>query len=91
MANTVLLTNGVRVNYDEAVAREKTFKFGPVTVRVPADEAAAPKERLSRDRIVDIALEQMAESGYDAVSMRSIARALGTGPASLYAHVANKD
>jgi AcrR family transcriptional regulator len=50
-----------------------------------------PKERLSRERIVDTALAQMAEDGYDAVSMRSLARALGTGPASLYAHVANKD
>jgi AcrR family transcriptional regulator len=30
------------------------------------------------------------EHGYDAVSMRKIAQELGTGPASLYAHVANK-
>lgn len=49
------------------------------------------KERLSRDQVVTVALQQMAEQGYDAVSMRSIARALDTGPASLYAHVANKD
>ena len=48
-------------------------------------------ERLSVDRIVDVALEQMKEHGYESVSMRSIARALGTGPASLYAHVANRD
>ena len=33
----------------------------------------------------------MAEQGYDAVSMRSLAKALDTGPASLYAHVANKE
>jgi AcrR family transcriptional regulator len=39
---------------------------------------------------VDVAIEQMRERGYDAVTMRSIAKELGTGPASLYAHVANR-
>ena len=33
----------------------------------------------------------MATQGYDAVSMRSLAKALDTGPASLYQHVANRD
>src|SRR4051794_25285355 len=33
----------------------------------------------------------MNREGYDNVSMRSLARELDTGPASLYAHVANKD
>ena len=33
----------------------------------------------------------MARDGYDAVSMRSLARELGTGPASLYTHVANRE
>jgi AcrR family transcriptional regulator len=51
---------------------------------------AASAERLSADRIVEVAIEQMRELGYDAVTMRSIARELGTGPASLYAHVANR-
>ncbi|HEY6932571.1 MAG TPA: TetR/AcrR family transcriptional regulator [Marmoricola sp.] len=49
-----------------------------------------PPERLSVERIVDVAIEQMRAQGYDAVTMRSIARELGTGPASLYAHVANR-
>jgi AcrR family transcriptional regulator len=48
------------------------------------------EDRLSVDRIVEVAIEQMREHGYDAVTMRSIAKALGTGPASLYAHVANR-
>ena len=47
-------------------------------------------DRLSTDRIVEVAIVQMREHGYDAVTMRSIARELGTGPASLYAHVANR-
>ena len=49
------------------------------------------KPRLSVDRIVDVALGQLRERGYDAVTMRSIAAELGTGPASLYAHVANRN
>ena len=51
---------------------------------------ADPADRLSTDRIVEVAIDQMREHGYDAVTMRSIARELGTGPASLYAHVANR-
>jgi AcrR family transcriptional regulator len=68
----------------------RTFRAGPVRIRISAG-APAPRERLSTDRIVEVALAQMKASGYDAVSMRSVARELGTGPASLYAHVASKD
>jgi AcrR family transcriptional regulator len=72
------------------MATEKTEKRlrGWIT---PAGDRPVPKERLSVDRIVDVALEQMRVGGYDAVSMRTIARALDTGPASLYAHVANRE
>lgn len=55
-----------------------------------AGVSARSRERLSQDRIVEVAIEQMREHGYDAVTMRSIAKELGTGPASLYAHVANR-
>lgn len=50
-----------------------------------------PKPRLTRDRIIDAALQMMAEQGYESVSMRSLAKTLDTGPASLYAHVANRE
>ena len=46
---------------------------------------------LSREAIVDAALKIIDEQGYSALSMRAVAQALGTGPASLYAHVANKE
>jgi AcrR family transcriptional regulator len=59
----------------------------PIT---PAKPARQPKEPLTRDRIVDAAMRLLVEEGYDAISMRKVAQALGTGPASLYAHVANK-
>lgn len=42
------------------------------------------------DRITDAALEIIANKGYEAMTMRSVAGLLDTGPASLYAHVVNK-
>lgn len=80
----------------DAMARKttRTWQAGPIRVRITApdgDDRPAPKERLTRERIVDAAMDLMAEQGYDAVSMRSLARALGTGQASLYAHVANRE
>jgi len=73
--------------------REKSWQAGPLRIRVtlPDDDAPRPKERLTVERIVDTAMDLMAAKGYDAVSMRSLAKELGTGPASLYAHVANKE
>ncbi|MFC9692469.1 TetR/AcrR family transcriptional regulator [Kribbella sp. NPDC056951] len=56
----------------------------------PVKPARPVKEPLTRERIVDAAMRLMVEQGYDAVSMRKIAQVLDTGPASLYAHVANK-
>ena len=53
--------------------------------------AAPAREPLTRDRIVAAALRLVDAGGLDAVSMRGVAEALGTGPASLYAHVAGKD
>jgi AcrR family transcriptional regulator len=50
-----------------------------------------PREPLSRERIVDAAMAIVDAGGLDALSMRSVALALGTGPASLYAHVASKE
>lgn len=49
------------------------------------------RKPLSQALVVDTALEILAKEGLDAVSMRRIAQALDTGPASLYAHIGNKD
>lgn len=51
---------------------------------------AARKAPITADRITDAALEIVATEGYDALTMRSVAARLDTGPASLYAHVVNK-
>jgi AcrR family transcriptional regulator len=46
---------------------------------------------LSREAIVDAAIKVLDAEGLAAVTMRRVADDLGTGPASLYAHVADKD
>jgi AcrR family transcriptional regulator len=55
--------------------------------------AARPRRRttpLTPEQVVDTALKVVAAEGYDALTMRRLADALDTGPASLYAHVVNK-
>ena len=54
-------------------------------------KAGAPRRSLSRGAIVGAALTILRAEGIDAVSMRRVAAELGTGPASLYAHVAHKE
>ncbi|MET0132911.1 MAG: TetR/AcrR family transcriptional regulator [Kibdelosporangium sp.] len=49
------------------------------------------KQPLSRALIVDAALALLEKEGLDGLSMRRVAQALATGPASLYAHVRNRD
>ena len=51
---------------------------------------AGRKPPITVDRITDAALQVVATQGYDALTMRSVAGVLDTGPASLYAHVVNK-
>jgi AcrR family transcriptional regulator len=48
------------------------------------------KAPITVERIVEAALHVVSTQGYDALTMRSVANVLGTGPASLYAHVVNK-
>jgi len=55
-----------------------------------AAQAAPRKAPITVGRITDAALEVVATQGYDALTMRSVAAVLDTGPASLYAHVVNK-
>jgi AcrR family transcriptional regulator len=56
----------------------------------PPEQRAGRKSPITVARITDAALDVVAAQGYDALTMRSVAAVLGTGPASLYAHVVNK-
>ena len=52
---------------------------------------ATTRAPLSRDRILEIALELVDEGGIEALSMRKLGQKLGFEAMSLYNHVANKD
>jgi AcrR family transcriptional regulator len=52
---------------------------------------AKTRVRLSRDRVLDAAVELADEHGIESVTMRRLARALGVEAMSLYNHVASKD
>jgi len=58
------------------------------TTSVPSAEARLP---LSRDRVLNAAVELADEGGIDSLSMRKLGQALGVEAMSLYNHVANKD
>ena len=99
VSNTVLLTNSVRVKYTVRHGRARDDRRadlagrpGPGPGDPPAPRAAA-RAQGAADHRADRRRGDGADGdeGYDAVSMRSLARALDTGPASLYAHVANRD
>jgi AcrR family transcriptional regulator len=50
-----------------------------------------PRRVLSQDAIITAALHLVDAEGIDALSMRRVAQELGTGAASLYAHVSGRD
>jgi AcrR family transcriptional regulator len=67
----------------------------------PSSDTGAPAQRrgpsggrkkpITVEAIVEAAFGIVASEGYEALTMRRVAAALETGPASLYAHVVNKD
>jgi AcrR family transcriptional regulator len=65
-----------------ADAKAPTVRRGP---------SGGTKKPITVDAIVGAAFQLVAQEGYDALTMRRLATALETGPASLYAHVVNKD
>jgi AcrR family transcriptional regulator len=60
---------------------ERTSRKAKAPARTPLSQAA----------IVETALRILETEGYEGLSMRRVAAELGTGAASLYAHVTNKD
>jgi AcrR family transcriptional regulator len=60
----------------------------PVKRRGPS---GGRKKPITVEAIIDAAFRIVASEGYESLTMRRVATALETGPASLYAHVVNKD
>jgi AcrR family transcriptional regulator len=52
---------------------------------------SSPRVPITRETILDAAARVLEQTGIDGLSMRRVADELGTGPASLYWHVRNKD
>ncbi len=48
-------------------------------------------EKSTKERLFEVALDLFAQKGFDAVSMREIAEAVGIKKASLYSHFSSKD
>jgi AcrR family transcriptional regulator len=57
----------------------------------PRKETAQPRVPLSRDRILQAALDLADTAGIESLTMRKLGQALGVEAMSLYNHVANKD
>jgi len=55
----------------------------------PTEATEAPS--LSRERIVDVALELISEKGLDDFSLRDVARSLEVYPTAIYWHIKNKN
>jgi AcrR family transcriptional regulator len=52
---------------------------------------AEPRTRLSRERVLKVAIAHADAGGLDALSMRKLAEELDVAPMALYRHVTNKD
>jgi AcrR family transcriptional regulator len=61
-----------------------------VALEDPRSATLSRKAPITLGRIVDAALQIIEAEGFDDLTMRRVAAALQTGPASLYAHVRNK-
>ena len=83
--------------YQRTVFASTTIRTVPSTDALPEPpwwtprKAGAPRRSLSRESILAAALKILRAEGIDALSMRRVAAELGTGAASLYAHVAHKE
>lgn len=80
-------------SYDERVNPRERRAARHQPPNPEAKAATRPRRRkdpITVEQVIDTALGVIATEGYEALTMRRLAGALDTGPASLYAHVVNK-
>jgi AcrR family transcriptional regulator len=58
---------------------------------IPAISRTEPRTRLTRERVLRVALAHADAGGLEALTMRKLAEELGVAPMALYRHVANRD
>src|SRR5437773_696462 len=63
----------------------------PIATPETIPELTKAREKLTRERIVEAALQVMDAEGLEAVSMRRVAREVGVEAMSLYHYVKDKD
>src|SRR5262245_51761159 len=86
-----------RSHYSDRMAVTATEPLRPGSAPWWLERARARPERRPRkqgitpERIVAAAVEVVQAEGHEALTMRRLAERLGTGPASLYRHVAGRD
>jgi AcrR family transcriptional regulator len=89
--NDIVLSTGRSV--DEIANR--TIDLGKVNMAGNDKDAKiakdAPGEETTKERILTVAIDQFAQKGFDAVSLREIAEAAGVRKATLYYYFTSKD
>jgi AcrR family transcriptional regulator len=68
----------------------RAARHQPPNPDLVADARPRRRAAITPAQVIDTALDVIATEGYEALTMRRLAGALETGPASLYAHVVNK-
>ncbi|HEY3867345.1 MAG TPA: TetR/AcrR family transcriptional regulator [Actinocrinis sp.] len=90
-----MAARGERTTKNETAPKAMPGLIPPAWASPERDEGGrsgrASRPALSREAIVDAALRIVDSEGYDALSMRRVAQEFGTGAASLYAYVSNRD
>ena len=87
-----------RLLYDAPMAKKKPHQtesldaWAAQLAALDGDDTTSRRRKppITPQRIVQAALALVAAEGFDALTMRRVASALETGPASLYAHVRDK-
>jgi len=92
-AEAIRLRNEMRDEFQRQLSEQMAEQMSTMHRGGPrgprGHQRGRPRGNLSRDAIVDVAMEIMTRRGLDKVTMRSIAHELNTGPASIYAHVSS--
>src|SRR5580692_8474430 len=91
----MLLSNGVRAiigtMFHETILEHRSIRVKIVVMANRAQRAERRTDALSKDRIVEAAIEILDAEGEGALTFRALTARLATGSGAIYWHVANKN